>query len=121
LKNAPVVDVLTTLRTVARGVDVVPQQLTLSVISRIALEAERGGRLKALEAVRLTPRELQVIGLAGAGESNDAIASRLGLPLQTVKSHMQNLLEKLALRTRLECRAELPGSNGHRVAVGPPS
>jgi DNA-binding NarL/FixJ family response regulator len=102
MKNAPMTEVLTTIRSVARGVDVVPPQLSLSALSQIALEAPLGGRPRMLDAVRLTSRELQVIGLAGDGQSNQEIASRLDIPLHTVKSHMQNLLEKLALRTRLE-------------------
>jgi DNA-binding NarL/FixJ family response regulator len=102
MKDAPLGDVLRTIRTVARGVDVIPPQLTLSIVSRLALEAAPGGRSRMLEAVRLTGLERRVIALEGNGHSNREIASRLHLPLHAVKSHMQNLLEKLALRTRLE-------------------
>jgi DNA-binding NarL/FixJ family response regulator len=119
-KNAPIGDVLTTLRSVARGVDVVPPPPILSVSSRSSLAAARGGEPPLLEAVRLTKRELQVIGLAGGGQSNREIASRLHIPLHSVKSHMQNLLEKLVLRTRLESDASV-SSSAHRRRVVLPS
>jgi len=52
--------------------------------------------------VRLTERERQVIDLLGEGLSNKEIAARLRIAIHTVKSHVHNVLEKLALRTRLE-------------------
>jgi len=119
MKNAPTGDVLTTIRSVAQGVDVVPPQLALSVVSHIASEAARGGKDRMQEAVRLTKRELQVIDLAGRGQSNEEIASRLHLPLRTVKSHMQNVLEKLALRTRLESAGPASASTRRRGVVPP--
>jgi DNA-binding NarL/FixJ family response regulator len=117
LKNAPIADVLTTLRSVARGVDVVPPPLILSVSSRRGLESVRGGGPRLRETVRLTKRELQVISFAGDGKSNREIASRLRIPLHSVKSHMQNLLEKLALRTRLESDAPASPSSHRRRMV----
>jgi DNA-binding NarL/FixJ family response regulator len=102
MKNAPIGDLLATIRLVARGVEVVPPQLMLSVVSRIALEAAQGGTPRVVEAVRLTRSELQVMALAGEGRSSAEIASRLHMSLRAVKSNMQNLLEKLVLRTRLE-------------------
>ena len=39
------------------------------------------------------------------GLSNKEIASRLNVATHTVKSHVHNILEKLALHTRLEVAA----------------
>ena len=52
--------------------------------------------------MRLTNRERQVIDLLGEGLSNKEIATRLHIAVHTVKSHVHNVLEKLALRSRLE-------------------
>ena len=61
------------------------------------------------DAVRLTARELQVIELAGRGRTNQEIAVQLQIPMHTVRGHMQNLLEKLALRGRIDVDvAEIP-------------
>jgi DNA-binding NarL/FixJ family response regulator len=46
-----------------------------------------------------------VVGLIGEGLSNKEIAERLHIVVHTVKSHVHNILEKLALHTRLEVAA----------------
>jgi DNA-binding NarL/FixJ family response regulator len=53
-------------------------------------------------SVSLTPREYQVMTLIAEGLSNKEIAVRLRIAVHTVKSHVHNVLAKLALRTRLE-------------------
>ena len=47
-------------------------------------------------------REQDVIAKIAAGKSNKEIASELNIAVYTVKSHVHNILEKLALHTRLE-------------------
>jgi DNA-binding NarL/FixJ family response regulator len=46
-----------------------------------------------------------VVELIGEGLSNKEIAARLHVAIHTVKSHVHNVLEKLALHTRLEVAA----------------
>jgi DNA-binding NarL/FixJ family response regulator len=55
--------------------------------------------------VRLTRRESEVIELIGEGLSNKEIALRLNIATHTVKSHVRNVMEKLALHTRLQIAA----------------
>ncbi|HEY5836867.1 response regulator transcription factor [Streptomyces sp.] len=50
---------------------------------------------------RLTPRELEVLKLVGAGRNNAEIAEALWLSRNTVRSHVQRLMRKLGLRNRL--------------------
>jgi DNA-binding NarL/FixJ family response regulator len=50
----------------------------------------------------MTRREQEVIALIAEGRSNKEIASDLNIAVHTVKSHVHNILEKLALHTRLE-------------------
>jgi len=73
-----------------------------SQIERVAVE-QQGAQL--LEAVRMTPREREVIELIGEGLSNKEIAQRLNIATHTVKSHVRNVMEKLALHTRLQIAA----------------
>jgi DNA-binding NarL/FixJ family response regulator len=115
MKSAPVGEVLTTIRAVARGVDVAPPELTPSLFTHVARAVVGQARPGMMDAVRLTRRELQVINLAGDGQSNDEIALVLDLPVHAIRSHMQNILDKLALRARLEARTP---THGRRVAVG---
>jgi DNA-binding CsgD family transcriptional regulator len=58
-----------------------------------------------MDAVRMTQREREVIGLISVGMSNKEIAKRLNIATDTVKSHVRNVMEKLALHTRLQIAA----------------
>jgi DNA-binding CsgD family transcriptional regulator len=59
-----------------------------------------GTRLAA--AVRLSPREQQVLRLVSEGCSNGMIASRLHLSENTVKTHVESLLNRFGARNRAE-------------------
>ena len=50
-------------------------------------------------------RGLPLIDLIGEGLSNKEIAHRLNIATHTVKSHVRNVMEKLALHTRLQIAA----------------
>lgn len=50
----------------------------------------------------LSPRETEVLRLVADGLSNQKIAERLGLGLETVKTHMRHIMEKLAVSDRTE-------------------
>jgi two-component system nitrate/nitrite response regulator NarL len=49
----------------------------------------------------LTPRERQVLGLLMEGASNKEMARRLSIRSNTVRTHVQNVLTKLQVHTRL--------------------
>ena len=105
MKDASFDDFLGTIRAVADGADVLPPELTGSLFGQIARHVVSRSRAPVLEGVRLTERERQVIDLLGEGLSNKEIAARLHVAVHTVKSHVHNVLEKLALHTRLEVAA----------------
>jgi len=102
LKDASLNDFLITIRTVAEGSTVLPPLLVDSLFSQIVEHAVREGKPKLKEAVRMTKREQDVIGLLGEGMSNREIGQRIHVSTYTVKSHIHNIMEKLALHTRLE-------------------
>ncbi len=102
LKDATFDDFLQTIRDVAQGKKVLPPTLTSSLLSEIATHAARNGKGNPFKSVRMTSREREVIELIAEGLSNKQIAARLNLAVDTVKSHVHNILEKLALHTRLE-------------------
>ena len=105
LKDATFDDLVTTIRSVAEGAHVLPPAMTSSLFSQIAKEAIVRGRAAAMESVRMTSREREVTGLIGEGLSNKEIATRLNIATHTVKSHVRNVMEKLALHTRLQIAA----------------
>jgi DNA-binding NarL/FixJ family response regulator len=103
LKDATTDDFLKTIRAVISGDKVLPQHLTESLFSQIvefALNHSKPSKL--LESVRMTKREKQVIELVAEGLTNKEIAQKLHLSTYTVKSHIHNILEKLALHTRVQ-------------------
>jgi DNA-binding NarL/FixJ family response regulator len=106
LKDATIDDFLHTIRSVAAGKKVLPASLTGSLFSNIVEHALQSGKSGYLfKAVNLTRREHEVVNLVSEGMSNKEIASQLNIALHTVKSHIHNVLEKLALHTRLELAA----------------
>ena len=102
LKDATFNDFLGTIRDVAQGRKVLPPPLTSSLFTEIATHAARKGKGNPFRSVRMTTREREVIELIAEGLSNKQISGRLNLAVDTVKSHVHNILEKLALHTRLE-------------------
>jgi len=102
LKDASLNDFLITIRTVAEGSTVLPPLLVDSLFSQIVDHAVREGKSKLNEAVKMTKREREVIELLGEGMSNKEIGQKIRISTYTVKSHIHNIMEKLALHTRLE-------------------
>jgi DNA-binding NarL/FixJ family response regulator len=102
MKDASFEEFFATIRAVATGVEVLPQALTNSLFTQIIRNVVKDDKQKVVESVRMTNREQQIIGLLGEGLSNKEIANRLHIAVHTVKSHVHNVLEKLALHSRLE-------------------
>jgi len=105
LKDATFEDFVGTIRSVAEGVRVLPPRMTGTLFSQIARVAVQRGTEAALDAVHMTRREREVIALIADGMSNKEIAQRLNIATDTVKSHVRNVMEKLALHTRLQIAA----------------
>ncbi|MBS3966340.1 MAG: hypothetical protein KGZ60_03660 [Truepera sp.] len=74
---------------------VIPSQLLSAFEQRYPVAP-----LEGLEP--LSERELEVLRLIAAGLSNKAIAKRLAISLNTVKTHSKNINSKLAVKSRLQ-------------------
>ena len=57
---------------------------------------------KALSDWNITPREYEVLQLIAQGLSNQEIAERLFLSLNTVKTHTSNVFSKLDVQRRTQ-------------------
>jgi DNA-binding CsgD family transcriptional regulator/methylmalonyl-CoA mutase cobalamin-binding subunit len=53
----------------------------------------------------LTPKERQILRMAGDGRTNEEIARRLAVKLSTVKTHLERIYLKLDARDRASCVA----------------
>jgi len=104
LKDASIGDFVASIRAVAAGQKVFPPALTESLLSQIVEDATRKGTVNPAD-VKLTMREREIVDLIADGLSNKEIGNRLSIATDTVKSHVHNILEKLALRSRVEVAA----------------
>jgi DNA-binding NarL/FixJ family response regulator len=105
MKDATFDEFVATIHSVAQGVKVLPPRLTESLFEQILREAAAKEPARVVEEVRMTRREREVVDLIGAGLSNKELAQRLNIATHTVKSHVRNVMEKLALHTRLQIAA----------------
>lgn len=90
LKDAPADQILDAIRSLTRG----EPALAPPVAARLMNDL-RGGDPSAL-----TPRELEVLGLAGDGLTNHEIARSLHIGEATVKSHLVHIYRKLGVDDR---------------------
>jgi DNA-binding NarL/FixJ family response regulator len=96
---------LRVIRGVARGETWLPPAETGNVVRLLLQEQDRqrqAGRLLAM----LTPREQEVLACLVEGTARrDLIAQRLHLSVNTVRTHLQNLMAKLSVHSTLEAVA----------------
>ncbi|MDP1675441.1 MAG: response regulator transcription factor [Bacteroidota bacterium] len=102
LKNAAVEEVIKTIRAVVVGEKSLPPLMTESLFSQVVEHALLKGKRNIKSAIRMTQREKEIIALIVEGMSNKQIAESLNIATFTVKSHVHNILEKLALHSRLQ-------------------
>jgi DNA-binding NarL/FixJ family response regulator len=99
LKDAPEDQMLAGIRIVADGGSLFAPAVTQRLIERFA-----GTRPSVPPPTlsKLTPRELEVLGLVTRGLSNAEIAETLVVSEHTVKTHVAHILQKLDLRDRVQ-------------------
>jgi DNA-binding NarL/FixJ family response regulator len=64
------------------------------------LVQRRPAALPALHLEKLTERQCEIVGWVGQGLSNKEIGRRLGISPTTVKTHLQNIFERIGVRGR---------------------
>ena len=89
LKDSPRNELLAAIRRVHAGDRVIPPTIATRLAERI------GGN-------ELTAREFEVLKLIVAGKSNKQIGDDLGISEGTVKSHVNNILDKLGVTDRTQ-------------------
>lgn len=97
VKEGSLTDLVETVRRVHRGEVVFSPGLLEKAMAHLS---------KARASTNLTKRELDVLELLALGESAESIAAKLVLSVNTVRNHIQNLLAKLGVHSRLEAVAE---------------
>ena len=95
MKDTKPADLAESIRSVYRGQPALHPQIARKLMDQIAPRGEEAEE-------RLTPREMEVIGLIARGHSNKEIAAALAISEKTVKVHVSNILQKLHLADRTQ-------------------
>ena len=105
VKNTDADTLVQAIRRAAAGEPAIDPAMTAKLIEQFrqqgGLRAEPSPP-PATQRSRLTPREMQVAQLLARGASNKVIANNLGVTESTVKIHVQNVLKKLNLTSRVQ-------------------
>jgi DNA-binding NarL/FixJ family response regulator len=101
LKDASAAEVLSAVRSVARGEAVCPPRLCLSLFKWVADEARDTSR-GADSRPSLTIRQQQLVSLVARGLTNKEIASELNLSEFTVKNHLHRIMKQVDAESRHE-------------------
>ncbi len=100
-RGTPLADLVDALRRAARGQMLIPPGMLTDLIDRLIHHSVV--RDEAARRVgRLTARERGVLALLADGRSNESIARTLYISPFTTRTHVQNLLRKLEVHSRLE-------------------
>lgn len=99
LKDAPAEELIEAIHTLDRGEALLAPAVTRRVIE---LFAATPVPTAPAELELLSARELEVLQLLATGSSNAEIAGQLFVSDATVKTHVSNILSKLALRDRVQ-------------------
>lgn len=99
LKNINADFLLSSIRRAVTGDSVLSPEMTAKLVARLRAPAP-DSRQQELES--LTPRERETLAYLARGASNKEIARELDLAESTIKVHVQNILRKLGLHSRVQ-------------------
>lgn len=100
-KEASALDVVSAVRSVARGEAVCPPRLCRFLFDFVAAQTVVFPDSRAKLRLGLTRREQQLIPMIGRGLTNKEIAFQLNLSEQTIKNHVHRILHKVGVENRL--------------------
>lgn len=100
LKNIETDTLLDLIRRAVAGDSVVSAEMTTKLVK--GLRAASGSDDVVAEKDALSPREHEILGYLAKGASNKEIARSLNLAESTVKIHVQHILRKLNLSSRVQ-------------------
>jgi len=100
LKNIETETLLDLVRRAVSGDSVVSAEMTTKLVRGLRAAGNDAGAVEQKDA--LSPREHEILGYLAKGASNKEIARTLDLAESTVKIHVQHILRKLNLSSRVQ-------------------
>ncbi|SMB22303.1 DNA-binding response regulator in two-component regulatory system with NarX (or NarQ) [Sterolibacterium denitrificans] len=101
LKNIETDFLVNAIRSAVDGESVMSPQMTSKLMKSVS-EPQAAPSPAGADKERLSPREREILGFLTRGASNKEIARSLDLAESTVKIHVQNILKKLNLLSRVQ-------------------
>lgn len=95
LKSSPLSELFASITRASRGEDTPADSLLNKVRTRMRSNSSSS-------QIDLTNRELQVLRHVAMGLSNREVGKSLGISVETVKEHVQNILRKLSVNDRTQ-------------------
>jgi DNA-binding NarL/FixJ family response regulator len=103
LKSSSAAGLVRGIRGALEGEASVPRKLAGQLLAEFAKLSKRPDHPVSEDTVPIiTQREREVLNIMASGASNQEIAETLSISLQTVKSHVSNILTKLQAKSRLQ-------------------
>jgi len=102
-KDRAIDDVVNAVRAAYAGETLLPRSVILGIAQRVAAARERGTERRQIEP--LTPRELEVLKALTEGLATPEICERLYIAPNTLRTHVQNIMGKLRVHSKLEAVA----------------
>ncbi|HEU5264823.1 MAG TPA: response regulator transcription factor [Gaiellaceae bacterium] len=102
--DSPFSDLVEAARAVARGETLIPKEMLGPLLGKLI--RRRRVQDEALSKLdRLTRREREILALLAKGADNQSIAQELVISPETARTHIQKVLGKLDVHSRLEAAA----------------
>jgi DNA-binding NarL/FixJ family response regulator len=102
-KDKAVDEVVATVRAAHAGATLLPRSVIITIARRVAEARDRQAERTPVES--LTPRELEVLKALTEGLSTPEICERLFITPNTLRTHVQNIMGKLHVHSKLEAVA----------------
>ena len=96
-------DVVDAVRQAYAGEILLPRAVVFEIAQRVAAARRRGTARSTIE--QLTPREIEVLKALAEGLSSKEICDRLYIAPNTLRTHVQNIMSKLRVHSKLEAVA----------------
>jgi DNA-binding NarL/FixJ family response regulator len=102
-KDRAVDDVVSAVRSAHAGDTLLPRAVIIGIAQRVAAARDRNADRRPIES--LTPREIEVLRALTDGMSTREICDRLFIAPNTLRTHVQNIMGKLRVHSKLEAVA----------------
>ena len=102
-KDRAIDEVVNAVRAAYAGETLLPRSVIVSIAQRVAAARERGTERRQIEP--LTPREMEVLKALTEGLATPEICERLYIAPNTLRTHVQNIMGKLRVHSKLEAVA----------------